>query len=134
MASLAQAIARLETLGRRTVEKTREIVAAGGVAIIDRGFEKTQDPYGKQWAKRKKPRSWRILNKTGRLQGGWRGVSTWFGCRFSSAVPYAEFHQYGTIFMPSRKMVPSLNRGGSRVWTQLVKTAFKEATKQEGRL
>jgi phage gpG-like protein len=134
VASLAHAISRFETLGRRITTATREIVAVRGIDVIDRGFEGTKDPYGAQWAKRKQAKPWRILNKTGRLQGGWRSETTWFGCRFSNRVPYSEFHQYGTIFMPSRKMVPSLQRGYSRPWAVMVKQAFVEACKAEAKL
>lgn len=63
------------------------------------------------WKPRREPKPWPLMIRTGSLM---RSLSNLFGppndidatsATFGTRVEYAKFHQYGTRYMPSRKVV-----------------------------
>ena len=63
------------------------------------------------WAPRRRPEPWPLMIRTGSLM---RSLVNLFGppndidltsARFGTKVEYAKFHQYGTRYMPARKIV-----------------------------
>lgn len=78
------------------------------VGLVKDGFRAEKDPYGKRWARKKKPDGRKVLSgKSSNLKGGWHVVrSAGDGFTISPSVNYAAFHQSGTAKMPARKMVP----------------------------
>jgi len=61
---------------------------------------------GQRWAKRKKPVSWGILEKTGKLKGSFRQSKlTKNDLEITSPVKYFRFHQMGTRKMPKRQIL-----------------------------
>lgn len=85
--------------------------------LVDSGFKREQNPYGRKWRKRKretdKTRGKRILQgQTNRLRQGWRVVAIGQrGFRIQASVDYAIVHQKGRgRIMAKRTMVPSTGK------------------------
>lgn len=85
--------------------------------LVDSGFKREQNPYGRKWRKRKretdKTRGKRILQgQTNRLRQGWRVVAIGQrGFRIQASVDYSAVHQRGRPgIMVKRTMVPSTGR------------------------
>lgn len=61
---------------------------------------------GQRWAKRKKPVSWGILERTGRLKNSFKQTKlTKNDLEITSPVKYFPFHQMGTRKMPKRQIL-----------------------------
>jgi len=113
------------------------ISAAGADALVGRvkdGFRKETDPYGKRWARKKKPDGRKVLSgKTSNLKGGWHYQRTdRGGFTISPGVGYAQYHQTGAPSrnMPARKMVPDSSGGGlPPEWSQDLEETANEIIK-----
>lgn len=72
-------------------------MAAATLELIDRGFEKQQDPFGNPWKPKKEPDGRKILSgETGTLRK-WRQVhADSRGFKVASKAEYSVYHQKGT--------------------------------------
>jgi hypothetical protein len=100
------------------VEAQSEALAEVMIALIAEGFNKERDPYGRKWAKKKKPDGRKVLHgETTRLRNGWHVKSNRRGFRVAPSVTYAAHHQAPRFGRrPTRMMVPSGSRGLPRRW------------------
>ncbi len=65
--------------------------------------------FGQPWPPRKRPASWPLLDRTGRLLGSLTDVRNpeHLGI-FGTAVEYAPFHHLGTRKLPRRILLPEI--------------------------
>lgn len=97
-----------------SVEKLHETVGDAFRVAQAGNFEREANSAGTQWPPRKHKYPWPILRKTRRMmtaattKGAPGNVAGTFGRQLrlgisGSGVPYAKFHQYGTIKLPVRQ-------------------------------
>ena len=87
---------------------------------LKRPFEKSAKPiisefksnFGKKgkvlnspWKKRKHPKPWSMLTKTGKLKGTWKSKAKKSSLEIENPVEYAGFQHFGTKHINSRKIV-----------------------------
>lgn len=119
------------------VKHTSRAQAEVALTLIGEGFDDESDPYGRKWAKKKRPDGRKVLHgETTRLRNGWHVKADMGGWSVSSSVDYAGYHQAprgGS--RPQRMMVPSGARGLPKDWADELKAVaiaealahFKEA-------
>ena len=112
-----------------------EQVAEEALALVNEGFAKQTDPYGKAWQEKKVDDGRSILvGKTTRLRRGWHKVkiseSKW---AIHPSVTYAAAHQdpqpranWGGKRLPQRMMIPSKTRGMPIAWTKRIEETLGE--------
>lgn len=113
MTTIAQFIVRLQRMQK---PEFRQLIAQKlgdeMVRQIGIGFDTRSDPYGNYWAARQRSYPWPILEKTGALRASYRIVSVGPDhVRVASNSPYAGFHQFATVNLPFRRMIPVATRG-----------------------
>ena len=113
----------LKVISRNCAEETLNFVK-------DR-FREEKDPYGKRWKPKQIPDGRKVLSgKTSNLKGGWHvAKQSRRGFIIAPSVDYATFHQTGTRYMASRKMVPdsdNVPRELTRVWSEIATEALSE--------
>jgi phage virion morphogenesis protein len=93
------------------------------------GFESESDPYGAAWAplaastlRQKKGTS--ILNDTGTMMGTLAYVAGGNQVEAGVNTFYAKYHQFGTVKMPQRKIVP--DEGAPPEWEGEIEDIFKD--------
>jgi len=114
--------------GHTLVEMQSVALAETMITLIGEGFERERDPYGRAWAKKKKPDGRKILHgETSRLRTGWHVVSARRrGSHVAPSVAYAAHHQAPRVhklengetrqLRPTRMMVPTPNLGIPKRW------------------
>lgn len=110
----------LESAGDEVMVHVQEVQADEFLALIDEGFQKERDPYGRRWRRKQRYDGRKVLHgPTGRLRSGWDIVrADRDGFVVGPSVDYAIFHQDprgGS--RPQRAMVPD-GRGLPRKWEQ----------------
>ena len=110
----------LETAGDDMMEFVQQSMAEEFLALIDEGFQKERDPYGRRWPKKQRYDGRKVLHgPTRRLRSGWHIVNAdrdsfevW------PSVDYAAPHQDPRKNRrPKRAMVPD-ERGLPRKWEE----------------
>ncbi len=106
---LAEISQRLDNVEDGMVEVSKAMAHEVMDSLIPGQFEKQSAPDGSKW--KEIQRKGEILRDTGALLTGWgrrRAETTITGKGFIviNPVPYAPFHQFGTVRMTARKMVP----------------------------
>jgi hypothetical protein len=108
------------------VERMNKELGQCTLQLIEEGFQKQQDPYGRPWAPKQRFDGRPILvGRTGRLRSGWRVLNMGrAGWGVAPNVGYAAAHQEprrisrrGRV-RPQRMMVPSKSRGLPRAWQE----------------
>jgi phage gpG-like protein len=129
--SLAQ---RIESLGSPAARKdVSSAMGAESAKSYRQGFDKKVDPYGTLWAPRKdqvKKRNWKstsqsLMVRSGDLRDDLRLQADENGFRLTSAMSYGVFHQFGTVNMVARKIMPDAAQGLGAWDRPLVLAALK---------
>ena len=123
--SLARIADEIEETGTRGMAAAEQAIGETVLRLIDETFQKTSAPNGRKWSKRKRAYSWRPLDKTGDMRGG-------FSFRVASGVvtidqdeDYFRYQQWGTKTIRPRHMVPT---GGMPArWRRPVDEAVRKA-------
>lgn len=101
------------------VEMQSAALAEVAVTLVAEGFERERDPYGRAWAKKKRPDGRKVLHgETSRLRTGWHVVSaSRRGFHVAPSVDYASYHQAPRFNRrPTRMMVPTPSLGLPSRW------------------
>lgn len=88
-----------------------------------------QDPDKHNWLSTRN--SWPTLNKSGALIKGYKTYKTQDGFTIANTVPYAGFHQTGTIKLPIRKLLLSPNKHLPIIWLNLIKNKLNKILAQK---
>ena len=59
------------------------------------------------WPPRKRAYPWPILDKTGKMKGNWKAKPSARELRIENPTDYATYHNFGTAYLPVRKLVGS---------------------------
>lgn len=103
--ALEKMVETLESLGSIPSQAAPE-AAKKIESLIQAQFDAGTDPYGRRWAA-KKDGSPSYLEKSGDLRKGVRVQPTsGAGIAVTVDMPYGEYHQTGTRYMPARKILP----------------------------
>lgn len=117
--------AKLMRSGETLVEMQSEALAETMITLIGEGFNRERDPYGRKWAKKKKPDGRKVLHgETSRLRNGWHVVrGRRRGFSVAPSVDYAAPHQAprrspktNELKRPVRMMVPVTSLGLPKSW------------------
>lgn len=105
LAAMQQSIKRLVQVPSRVAGP----VATDLNALIQRNWSAGVDPYGQGWAPRKSGRGgWPILDRTGALRGSTLAKALGgAGIAITVGASYGGFHQFGTSYLPVRRIIPS---------------------------
>ncbi len=120
---LAENLKKLETLPSKITKEVAEEIED----LIQDGFEKGQDPYGRPWAPlRRGGRS--FLQESGAMRGSlvvqpMRGAGIWI-----SIEDPAGFHLGGTVKMVARPMLPTGDMPES--WRRAISDAYGSMMKK----
>jgi phage gpG-like protein len=101
------------------IEVQSQALAEVMITLVAEGFNRERDPYGRKWAKKKKPDGRMVLHgKTSRLRNGWHVVSARRrGFHIAASVEYAAYHQAPRFNRrPARMMVPTPALGIPKSW------------------
>lgn len=125
--TIDQAIARLEQIAQPdALDAVKRDVADAGLALVNQTFMTSTDPYGFPYAPLKRPGGVRAggpLRKTDTMRQSAAGEPTTSGVRYTVDGP-ANFHQDGTRYIPTRRMLPVANLGLPRGWTVMIGDSF----------
>lgn len=117
---------------------TSAALAEATINLIQDGFDRGTDPYGKPWKPKKKADGRGALHgETGRLRTGWHRTKAGAGeFEVAPSVEYAAPHQSpkrragGGLKRPRRMMVPTGSRGLPESWAEAYKDVADEAFAQ----
>lgn len=130
---LADFIPQLQRIGQSSfLDGVRRKVQLGGLKLIEVGFDRQTDPYGKQWDAVKEHRGHRsILWDSGALRDSFVAVPISNGVRFLSTSAYAATQQYGSSArsIAARKMIPVQALGLPEPWREMVRHAFTSSVR-----
>jgi phage gpG-like protein len=74
---------------------------------VEQEFWRHQDPYGSTWAPRKRDYPYNpLMVRSGELMTGFYTSATAEGATIANDVPWAIYHQFGTVVMEARRMFP----------------------------
>lgn len=105
--------------------------------LIQEGFNSDTDPYGARWAPltpwTRATGGSRILKRTQRMQKSWAMRTNGNGFSIENTESYTGVHQAGASYLyrgkririPSRKMIPTEERGLGRWRSRLMKVAAR---------
>lgn len=93
---------------------------------IQRNFESSGSGFG-GWKRRKKAYSHPILQKTRKMQKGFRHTTRSQEVEFSNLASYFKFHQLGTRKLPVRKMWGVREMDWQELRQQIQKYLFEES-------
>jgi phage gpG-like protein len=122
---LEQWIRSLDDLGSAaSLTEASRSIANEALAQTDQGFEQERNPFGKAWARKKRPDGRKVgQGKTGRLRDTYRIKSaTRFGFTIGSDAPYRRFFHAGRKgqkprqLSPGNRVPPRWDRGFDRIW------------------
>lgn len=113
----------IEEAGREVAPVIRE--------FIEEEFHAGEDPNGSAWADlaastRRKGRSWPPLTDTGNMAGSVEVESNSSNFITITVDAPAEYHQYGTRYMPQRQILPDESQLPEK-WEQAVRDAAEAA-------
>lgn len=105
--------------GHTLVEMQSKALAEVSITLIAQGFNRERDPYGRKWAKKKRPDGRKVLHgETTRLRNGWHVVQARRrGFHVAPSVTYAAHHQAPRFNRrPVRMQVPTPGLGLPKSW------------------
>jgi hypothetical protein len=103
-------------------------MADATLGLVAQGFGEERDPYGKPWARKKRPDGRPILRgKADQLNRFRKGAVSPRGFRCDMGAPYGVFHQKGTSRMKARRMVP--NRRLPPRWVSEYRSIYSAAVR-----
>ncbi len=83
--------------------------------LLQQTFSNQQDPYQVKWVARRHYYPWPILDKTGNLKESFKVRIARDTFTISNeaindrGIAYASYHQYGTKYLPVRKIIPQVD-------------------------
>lgn len=122
------------------IDEMGQLAAEEVLDLIQEGWSKQSDPYGKRWLQKKRPDGRAILvGKTLQLKK-WavikKGNGKWTVAPSPTAGDYAGAHQdprpraaWGGKSLPQRMMIPSKSRGLPPEWRRRIEDAMGDVMK-----
>ena len=77
---------------------------------FDKNFPATGSALNQPWPPRKRLYAWPILQKTGKLRKGFNRKIEKKEAEIENKVKYAKYHQFGTTFLPVRRVIDVTDR------------------------
>jgi hypothetical protein len=121
---LADIIESFERTSTEGLAKSTKAAAAVSLTLVRNGMREQVAPDGTPWPELQDRTDHPPLEKSGRLEKGWKPVSTPTSFGLINEVPYAGYQQHGTDKIPARPMVPEDDLG---TWEEPIKTAIEGA-------
>jgi len=95
---------------------------------IDRNFTAKGSELGKRWKTRKRSYAHPILNKSGKMKGGFKDKVTRSRAVIDNPVSYFPYHQLGTSQLPQRVMM-RIDRQRTKQISNIFNKYVKKITK-----